>query len=282
MPRSAFPPSLLDALDQPKGFDPYFPDIIYARDVIDPPVRSHRRNASNLSLVVDHAEYDSRTHIEIDDRRLIVSFGIHGLSEISESFSDISVDADEHEAERLTIDGIRFALIFQASQGFINNRLTVDGNFTERFLAHTPAVPRSRVIYERMSPVFPNTEKHPQADPATQYRVCKIATRIALDRLVTVPYSTSLSEAQNAGGLILKCLQDRYKDELESIGSAIDAAESDAHLVWMAMRLLETNDHTPLMWAALADPAKRGVVSAVALAHIGPKVTPQPGWVSIV
>ena len=55
----------------------------------------------------------------------------------------------------------------------------------------------------------------------------------------------------------------------------------DKLLAWATYTRLQADDNYPLMWAALANPAPRGVIRTSALPDIGRRSSPRPGWVSV-
>jgi hypothetical protein len=279
---SDFEVDLVTGLQASKGFDPYFSDITHARDLVDPPLRRHRRDMVQLDPGVDVDEYDVKSSIDIDRRRLVMTFGHQGLVDIAGVFTELTTDGEEGEEieAELAFDGLRFALVFQGSQVFLNDRIRADNDFFKRIKEAMPVNKQSVAPYEREPVRFDGTSGHSAwRDSALQYRVCRLASRVALDRISTFPTSKFLRTADNTGGLII----DEMKKKLEAEALAVDGDQAVEFIqtkavAWAELMHLAADDNYPLMWASLANPAPRGVLSGAALAHIGVRHSPRPGW----
>lgn len=250
----------------PQGFDPYFSDIVAVRDLIDPPIRNRRRRNKELSLVPSPDDYGSKYFVDTDER-MVVLYGLHGISDISNCFEEgLGSEASEAERDRLIIDGIRFAIMYQSGEAFINHRLTTDENFLARFVEATPADKTGGDPDLREEMKFPDVIRNVYADGTTQSRVGAFSARIAFNRLINTPSSDTLQEAAsegNGGALILDMFRERLDDEVESACQ------------------VGTGDCYPKMWYALSHPIKGGLVPALAMPHIGFRSSPSPGWISL-
>lgn len=277
---------IVDELQQPKGFDPYFADITYARDLIDPPIRRQKREVNRLSLTLDTDEYDAVGGIDIDAGRLTLAFGYGGLSEIAECITEVFEPENTNQETELAYNGIRFAVLFQSSQIFTNNRLKIDESFFTRFKAALPQNRTADVIYERQSILYPDLEPKINSDSALRYRVCQFASRIALDRISTAPYGHRLrTEPSNGKSIILTAMQAKLESELKTmrmdLPSIAEQTGFSNGLAFTALHQVYVGDTYPLMWQALAQPAKEGVVGEIAMAHIGHREHTRPGWMGI-
>jgi hypothetical protein len=263
-------------LQRPGGFDDYFGDIIRARDIIDRPQRGLERKNPRLTLTVNPDEYDIVGGVDLDERCLTLSFGIGGLVDIAEQFTDLDISLAETD-ERLAVDGLRFSIVFQASQVFINNRIKLDTDFLDRFRSLMKKDSRSPVPYQREPIRYPNTLS-PLRDPALQYRVGRFSSRVALDALISLPYSKTLQREPDAGNKVIKSMKKRLADEIDASVIVPEHPEEDLPLAKITYRQMNADDNYPLMWACLANPVPHGYISQIALAHIGRKNSPQPGW----
>ncbi len=254
----------VEALMQPKGLNRYFSDIVSVRDDVDPPVRSMRRSRKQIILATDPDEYEGRTLTDTDGK-LVLAFGISGIQKISECFSDLIADKESDEAQLLAIDGIRFALVIQAAQGFTNRRIDVDLDFLERLLLATKVDKKSPIPYLRKAVSYPDGCNRPERDSALQYRVYAFAARLALNRVAAMPYSETLSNIENTGGEILASFRAQHMLELASD------------------QFIAADDGYPLMWSAIINPVKINQVARIALPHVGMRNAPEPhaGWQSI-
>lgn len=282
-----FDTDLLLALQEPGGFDAYFPDIVYARDSVDPPVRRHRRSLPELSPKLEREEYEIRSSVDIDNGRFVLEFGSDGLREVAQAIYDISEAPDfdsEVDQGKLAIDGLRFAVVFQATQVFINTRLKNDKYFFSRFKNAFPPNRNFQVPYERMEVLYPEAASpNIWADTALQYRVCRAASRFALDRLCTTPVSPYLQKQRYVEGSIMRRVNEQYEREKEAATTIPKKDEAISRgLAVMTYMHLSNDDNHPLMWAALANPIPRATLTNVALAHIGEKeAVERPGWIRV-
>ena len=272
-------------LQSRKGFGNYFADVIHARDAVDPPVMKHVRRVRDLSLTLNTDEYDIVGGSDIDQFKFTLAFGLDGLVDVADCFAEAFDIRTPKEESEITYNAIRFAILFQSAQVFTNSRLKSDGDFLKRFKAAMPQNRSSDVPYERMAVIYPAGGEKLRSDTALHYRVCRLAARIAVDRITTSPYGKLLRESPyNGRDAILESMKSRLVAEVEAGDIRLEDMQggvSGNSLFFMALHRMSVSDSYPLMWAALANPSEEGMTGEIALAHIGERSKVRPGWIDL-